>query len=244
MVTAEEREVLLAAAFVELSDTLVADFDVLDFLHGLANHCVALLDVDAAGLMLADASGTLHVAASSTERVRLLELFELQNQEGPCLESFRSGQMVDEKDVSANGRQRWPVFGAEAAAAGFGSVVALPMRLRGQTIGALNLFRRSTGGLAADDQRLGQAMADVATIAILHERGSRHREVLARQLQDALDSRIAIEQAKGVLAERQGIHVDEAFRLLRSQARSGGRKLTDVAREIVSAKELGADIDG
>jgi GAF domain-containing protein len=231
------REQRLADAFVELADTLVDDYDVLDFLHGLAGHCVALLDVDAAGLMLADPSGLLRVAASSNEEVRLLELFELQNEDGPCLECFLSGRSVEASDLLESERDRWPGFGRAATATGFRSVVALPLRLREETIGALNLFRVAPGALLSEDRSLAQAMADVATIGILQERGSQRREVLARQLQDALSSRIVIEQAKGVIAERQAVHVDAAFVLLRAWARSHGEPLSEVARRVV-ANEL------
>ena len=235
------RERALAAAFVELADTLVDDYDVLDFLHGLANQCVGILDVDAAGLMLADAGGVLRVAASSSEQVRVLELFELQNEEGPCLECYSSGAPVTDDDLTGTDESRWPRFGPEAAAAGFRSVLALPLRLRSETIGALNLFRSGTGPLATQDQSLAQAMADVATIGILQERGSRHREVLAQQLQTALSSRVVIEQAKGVVAERLGLHVDQAFDVLREHARSHHEKLSETARRVVSRElDLGA----
>ncbi len=231
---ASARERVLANAFVDMADTLVADYDVLDFLHGLAGHCVELLDVDAAGLMLADRGGTLRVAASSTEQVRLLELFELQNEEGPCLECFGRGLPVVEDDIGEDGGTRWPRFGREAVSAGFRSVLAIPMRLRDETIGALNLFRIEPGPLAQEDRSLAQALADVATIGILQERGSRRREVLAQQLQEALTSRIVIEQAKGVIAERLGVHVDEAFEQMRGYARSHGEQLSAVARRVVS----------
>jgi GAF domain-containing protein len=228
------RERLLADAFVEMADTLVDDYDVLDFLHGLAGHCVDLLDVDAAGLMLADRNGTLRIAASSTEQVRMLELFELQNEEGPCLECFGSGSPVSGEDLGDEVAPLWPRFSREAAAAGFRSVVALPMRLRDETIGALNLFRVAPGPIPDSDRSLAQALADVATIGILQERGSRRRELLAQQLQQALTSRIVIEQAKGVIAERLGVHVDQAFQQMRGYARSHGEQLSDVARRVVS----------
>src|SRR5215212_1827635 len=198
------RERQLADAFVELADTLVADYDVLEFLHALAGHCVDLLDVDAAGLMLADRGGVLRVAASSSD--------DLEDGDGT----------------------RWPRFGSEATAAGFRSVLALPLRLRSETIGALNMFRAGAGPLGTVDRSLAQALADVATIGILQERGSQRREVLARQLQEALTSRVVIEQAKGVIAERLGLHVDEAFDLMRSYARSQSEKLSDVADRVVS----------
>ena len=231
----DPREQRLATAFVQMADTLVDDFDVLDFLHRLTQSCLELLPVDAAGLMLADSAGQLRIAASSSERVRLLELFELQNEEGPCLDCYRSGEAVATLDLGSRDQPpgQWPRFSIAAATAGFRSVLALPMRLRTDTIGALNLFRVGTGGLSPDDQSLAQALADVATIGILQERGSRRREVLARQLQEALTSRIVIEQAKGVLAERRGVHVDRAFLVLRDHARSTGIKLSAAAREVV-----------
>ncbi len=238
--TRGSREERLAGAFVDLADTLVDDFDVLDFLHSLATHCIALLDVDEAGLMLADGSGRLVVAASSTEQVRLLELFEVQNDEGPCLDCYASGEPVIVEDLAADQPPTWPRFGAEATAAGFRSVVALPLRLRNETIGALNLFRADPGPLVERDRSLAQALADVATIGILQERGSSRRELLARQLQEALSSRIVIEQAKGVLAERAGVHVDAAFQLLRGYARSHGLQLSEVARRVV-ARDLDLD---
>jgi transcriptional regulator with GAF, ATPase, and Fis domain len=234
------REQLLTDAFVDLADTLVDDYDVLDFLHGLAAHCIAMLDVDEAGLMLADPAGRLRVAASSTEGVRLLELFEVQNDEGPCFECFGSGRPVSAEDLDGDPPPQWPRFGPEALALGFHSVVALPLRLREESIGALNLFRMSPGALGAEDLSVAQALADVATIGILQERGSRRRELLARQLQGALNSRIVIEQAKGVLAERAGVHVDAAFELLRGYARRNGVALSEVARRVV-AREIDLD---
>jgi transcriptional regulator with GAF, ATPase, and Fis domain len=231
---APDREQRLAAAFVELADTLVADFDVLDFLHVLTTHCVNLLDVDAAGLMLADHSGQLRVAAASTQRARLLELFELQNEEGPCLDAFASGQAVLASDLGGTGDPgTWPRFSPESREAGFQSVAALPLRLREVTIGALNLFRRAPTSLRPAEQQLAQALADVATIGILQERGVRQQETVARQLQNALDSRIVIEQAKGVIAERTGLDMHESFRILRNAARSRNKKLSEVATLIV-----------
>jgi GAF domain-containing protein len=231
---AVDREQRLAAAFVELADTLVADFDVLDFLHVLTTHCVNLLDVDAAGLMLADHSGQLRVAAASTQRARLLELFELQNEEGPCLDCFVSGQAVLASDLGGtDDLGTWPRFSPESRAAGFQSVAAVPLRLRDETIGALNLFRKAPSALQPSELKLAQALADVATIGVLQERGVRQHEVLAHQLQSALDSRVVIEQAKGVIAERAGLDMDESFRMLRNAARSRNKKLSEVATLIV-----------
>ncbi|TKG59274.1 GAF and ANTAR domain-containing protein [Prauserella endophytica] len=226
------REQLLASTFVSLADTLVADFDVIDFLHTLATRSVELLNVDAAGIMLADGKGGLHVMASSTEEARLLELYELQNNEGPCLDCYRSGRPVARDDQSAM-RQSWPAFTKELQGLGFHSAQALPMRLRDQTIGALNLFRLQPGQLNQADLSLGQAMADVATVGLLQERAIAASELLATQLQTALASRVQLEQAKGVLAQRAGLPMDEAFQVMRAYARSHNRRLSDVAAQII-----------
>lgn len=226
------REHLLATTFVDLADTLVANFDLIDFLHTLATRSVELLDVDAAGIMLADPQGGLHVMASSAEEVRLLELYELQNNEGPCLDCYRSGRPVARDDLSAM-RTSWPAFTEQLQGLGFHSAQALPMRLREETLGALNLFRAEPGLLSEADLRVGQAMADVATVSLIHERTIAASELLATQLQTALTSRVQLEQAKGVLAERVGLRMDEAFEVMRSYARGHNRKLTDVAGQII-----------
>lgn len=227
------RVQLLAETFVELADTLVAEFDPVDFLHVLATRCVELLDVDAAGLMLADDDARLRFAASSSEKVRILELMELQNEEGPCLDCFRSGEPVLATDLESEAGPIWPRFKRDCLAAGFRSSVALPMRLRDETVGALNLFRTVAHPLSAEHRALGQALADIATIGILQDRGVRRRDLLARQLQSALNTRVVIEQAKGVLVEREQVELDAAFNLLRHVARSRRRLLADVARDIV-----------
>lgn len=231
------REQRLAGVFVELADTLVADFDVIDFLHTLTERSVELLHADAAGLILVDPQGQLQVLASTTDQARVLELFELQNSQGPCLDCFRSGQPVVNVDL-AEVVTRWPSFEAATTAAGFRSVHALPLRLRGQVIGAMNLFCRDRSSLTDDDVSVGQALADVATIGLLQERTVRHGEIVAEQLQAALNSRILIEQAKGVLAERSGIDVDEAFAVLRAYARSNGSQLSAVATAVISGSVI------
>jgi transcriptional regulator with GAF, ATPase, and Fis domain len=223
---------LLSETFVELTDTMVADFDVIDFLHVLTDRSVQLLDVSAAGLLLADPRGELRVVAASSEAARLLELFQLQNDQGPCLDCFRVGQPVTAADLTA-AAQRWPRFAAAAQQAGFAAVQALPMRLRDQVIGALNLFRASPGAFPPADIRVGQALADVATISLLHERSMRHSDALNEQLQTALNSRVVIEQAKGKLAERLGLDMDQAFRLLRAEARNRNLRLSDLAQALV-----------
>ena len=236
MSTGQDREQMLVATFVELADTLVADFDVVEFLHGLADRCVRLLNVEAAGLMLADQRGSLRVIASSSEQARLVELFQLQHEEGPCLECYQTGRPVAEENLATAAR-RWPAFAPAAAGAGFAAVQALPMRLRDEVIGAMTLFLAVPGGLDETGLRVGQALADVATIGLLQERNFRHQEVLAEQLQGALNSRVAIEQAKGMLAERLNLDMEQAFELLRDQARAQGRRLAQLAAAVASGAE-------
>jgi GAF domain-containing protein len=225
---------LLSDTFVDLADTMVADFDVIDFLHLLTDRTVALLAASAAGVVLADPRGELRVAAASSEEAGLLELFQLQNDQGPCLECFRTGRPVTAAGL-AGPDLRWPRFARAATRAGFATVEALPMRLRDQVIGALNLFRAEPGPFNPADLRIAQALADVATIGLLHERNVRRRETVAEQLQAALNSRVVIEQAKGKLAERLSIDMDRAFTMLRDYARNANLHLTDVARDFVTA---------
>src|ERR1700722_15025322 len=228
---------LLSETFVELTDTMVADFDVIDFLHVLTDRSVQLLEVSAAGLLLADPRGELRGVAASSEAARLLELFQLQSDQGPCLDCFRAGQPVDSGDLAA-AAQRWPRFAPAAQQAGFAAVQALPMRLRDQVIGALNLFRASPGALPPADVRVGQALADVATISLLHERSMRHSDTLNEQLRTALNSRVIIEQAKGKLAERLSIDTDQAFSILRSAARNRNLRLADLAQAFIDGTDL------
>jgi GAF domain-containing protein len=226
---------LLSETFVELTDTMVADFDIIDFLHVLTSRSVELLDAAAAGLLLADPRGELRLVAASSEAARLLELFQLQADQGPCLDCFRSGQPVTATDLGTD--QRWPRFATAAGQAGFTAVHALPMRLREQVIGALNLFRATPGAFDLASMRIGQALADVATIGLLHERSMRRSDTLNEQLQAALNSRVVIEQAKGKLAERLGIDVNQAFTLLRDQARNRNQRLSDLARSFVDGTQ-------
>ena len=226
----------LADAFVELADTMVADFDVIDFLHTLTERSVQLLDASAAGVLLADPRGELRLVAASTEAARVLELFQLQNDQGPCLDCFRTAQPVAAPDLTTV-QQRWPRFAPAARQAGFAAVQALPMRLREQVIGALNLFRAGPGAFATADIRVGQALADVATIGLLHERGMRRNDTLNEQLQTALNSRVVIEQAKGKLAERLGLDMGQAFSLLREFARARNRRLSELAQALVDGTE-------
>jgi transcriptional regulator with GAF, ATPase, and Fis domain len=227
---------LLSETFVELTDTMVADFDVIDFLHVLTDRSVQLLDVAAAGLLLADPRGELRVVAASSEAARLLELFQIQSDQGPCLDCFRAGQPVTAADLAAEAA-RWPRFVPAARHAGFSAVQALPMRLRDQVIGALNLFRASPGAFPPADVRVGQALADVATISLLHERSMRHSDTLNEQLQTALNSRVIIEQAKGKLAERLGLDMNHAFSLLRDHARARNLRLSDIAQAVIDGTQ-------
>ena len=237
------REALLARTFVRLADNLVADFDVVDLLTLLADSCVDVLDIAAAGIMLAGPDGSLRVTASSTETMRLLELFEIQAQEGPCFDCYRTGQALADGDL-ATASDRWPRFAPEALAKGFHSVDAVPMRLRGNVIGALNLFHDERGGMSATDLEAAQAFADIATIAILQHRAALEAQVLNDQLNHALNSRIVIEQAKGIVAEREHLDMDQAFVMLRSHARNRNRRLADVAAEVIAGTLAPAELQG
>ncbi len=232
------REAALLDAFVRLTDTLVADFDILDLLHGLTVDCVVLFPATAAGLLVSDESGTLQLVASSSEAARLVELFQLQSDEGPCLDCYRSGEPVSAPDLPAAGR--WPRFTVWAAEQGFRSVHAVPMRLRGQIIGALNLFGAERGPLPPDDMRVAQALADAATITVLQERTLHAQHAVAARLQATLRRRAVVEQAKGVLAEVGGLDMGAAFTRLREHARATHQPLTELAHSIVS-RESGTD---
>ena len=227
-----DRDELLTDTFVTLADTLVDTYDVIDFLQILAERCVALLDVSAAGIMLADTDGRLRHAACSSEQMRLVELFELQIEEGPCFDAY-AGPCAVRCDSREEAERRWPRFAPNAFDGGFIAMSAVPMRLRTDVLGALNLFSSAPRSLSDGDLRVAQAMADIATIGILQERVIRDGRTSTSHLQVALDSRVVIEQAKGIIAERNKVTVDDAFALLRAFARNHNRLLSETAGQVV-----------
>jgi hypothetical protein len=229
------RERAVSQAFVALADTLVDDYDIIDLLDQLIAHSVTLLAADAAGIMLGDPHRQLRVVAASSEDAKLMELLQLQNEQGPCMDCYRTSAPVSVPDLAD--ATQWPAFTTAVAQAGaFRSVHALPLRLRREAIGALNLFHHTPGPLPPADLALGQALADVATIGILQERAIRHGEVLNEQLQTALTSRVVVEQAKGVLAQHHGISMDAAFDQLRRYARAHSLRLVNVARQLATRR--------
>jgi GAF domain-containing protein len=226
------READVVRSLVDMADTLINDYDVIDLLTGLADRCVRLLGISAAGVMLASAGGELRLVASSSEAMRVLELFELQAQEGPCLDAFSTGERVEHENLRA-GTGRWPRFATVAVEAGFQSAFALPLRLRERTIGALNLFSVEQTPMNEADVLVARAFADLAAISVLQQRASLEHQRLNEQLTRALTSRITIEQAKGVLFERARVDMDQAFARLRSYARNHNLRLTDVAQALI-----------
>lgn len=236
MTTAPSRERWLADTFIEFADTLVDDFDLVDFLGLLVERTVELLDAAEVGLVLRDESGTLTAMASSSERMRALELLELQADEGPCLDAIEQRRVVPPTVLDEAADRRWPRFAPAARLAGYRLVLALPMHLRDRSLGAVNVFLAHDAVPHSDDLAVAQALADAATVGILQQRARGDLSVLAEQLEHALESRVAIEQAKGMIAEQLGIDVAEAFQRLRSMARRGRRPLTDVAREVVDRR--------
>ncbi len=239
-VSVDGHQLRLVRALVGFADTLVSDYDVVDLAQSLVQTCVDLLGVDAAGLMLSDQHGELAVLASSDAQTRALELFQLQSHQGPCLECFKTGQPISVADLATQ-RQRWPQFTPTAHEHGYAAGDALPLRLRDEVIGALNLFRTTPGQLAELDRQVAQALADTATIGILHERAIQYHGTVVEQLQTALNSRIVIEQAKGILAERGRLSTTEAFTRLRAHARTHHIRLSDLAAA-VATRDLDPDI--
>ncbi len=234
--TSRERRV--TSTLVDLADTLVAGYDDVEMFYNLVEGCTEVLPIDHAGLMLTDAAGDLHVMAATSEVTHLIELLQIQNEQGPCLDAFRSGQVVESGPITGpEAQERWPELSKAASDAGFGSITALPMRLRDRILGALNLFRVAPEPLSRDDLAVGQAFANIATISILQARATDDAREIIDQLQRALDTRVVIEQAKGYIAQFSQITMDQAFNRIRGYARSNNLLLRDVASGIV-AREL------
>lgn len=240
------RETKLSVAFVKLADTLIADYDVVDLLHTLVDECTALVGTESGGLMIADTSGQLQLVASTSEQADFVEIMQLNAGSGPCLDCYATGTPVAVSDIEVSGK-KWPEFRAAALQQGFRSMNATPLRLRGQVIGTMNLFSTRVVELSEADAALVQALADVATIGILQERLIRESSIISEQLQRALDSRILIEQAKGVLSQIGSMDMDEAFRALRTYARNHNLSLRLVAEgvtnrtlDVLSPESIGA----
>ncbi|MGC8513617.1 MAG: ANTAR domain-containing protein [Acidimicrobiales bacterium] len=221
-------------ALVSMADVLVEDFDVVDMLTGLARRCVDLLGMSAAGVMIADPTSTLHVIASSSEEMRVLELFELQSEQGPCVDAYLTGEIVHHQVLRTSPETSWPLFSQVALDAGFHAVSALPLRLRDTTIGALNLFSTGRTPMTTGESVVARAFADLATISIIQHRSTDQLQRINDQLSHALNSRILIEQAKGIIAERANIDLQEAFNRLRRYTRDHNLRLTDVASAAVA----------
>ena len=230
----------MCRAFVRFAGSLATDFDVVELLDGLAGSCVELLDLAVAGLMIADPHGRTRVIATSAEQSEVLELLELQHDSGPCPDARRDGVLVQAL-TAAEQEQRWPLLAAALRARDLGPVYALPMRLRGETVGALNLFCHPGPGIAEADLELAQALADVATVAMVQYRAIRAGQPPAEYLQAALHSRIAIEQAKGLVAEHAGLDMDGAFVMLHAHARRTATPLSQLCIALV-ARQLPVDV--
>ncbi|MFG6503799.1 GAF and ANTAR domain-containing protein [Microbacterium sp. P05] len=224
------RDARLSAAFLKVADTLVDDYDVVDLLDTLVQECTVFVGSDAGGLLIADADGWLQLIASTNEEAEFVEIIQLNAGEGPCVDAYKTGVGVTVPDLSEN--NQWPAFSAEALKQGFRSMHAFPMRLRGETIGAMGLFSVTTGELSESDVAVAQSLADVATIGILQERSLRDTTMVADQMQRALDSRVLIEQAKGVIAAQTGVNMHTAFAILRDYARNNQLKLGAVAERV------------
>jgi len=232
------REKELVETFVELADTMVTGYDIVDLLHRLVIRCAHTLNVAGVGILIPDADGTLEVVASTSERSQLISLLQLSEDQGPCLDAYRLGEPVTVSDI-AGIRERWPRFAGAAGELGYRWMHAIPLRLREDVIGSLNLFGDQPGALTPDDALAARGLADIATIGILHERAFREADLARQQLQHALNSRVVIEQAKGILSHLHNIDMDAAFLLLRERARSNHEKLSDVARHVVNDVTVG-----
>lgn len=230
---ARTREQQLVETFVTLTDTLVSDYDIVDLLQSLVDNAIELFDASAAGIMLTDNLDELEVVASTSERSGFIGLMQLEAGEGPCVEAFTSGRTVSVESPEQM-QIRWPRFAAASADLGYASVHCTPLRLRGTTIGSMNLFRETSGELNTQDAVALRALTDVATISILQHRAVEQADLVQTQLQHALDSRVVVEQAKGFLANTHQVDMETAFTMLRSYARSHQARIADTARDVVA----------
>lgn len=230
-----DREHGVTEAFVRLANSLVGEFDMIELLSGLTTECAQLLDIASAGLLLADERGVLHVVAASSEATRLLEIYQLQRDEGPCLDCFHSGRPVSVADLEEH-RTRWPHFVEVATSAGFASVHAVPMRLRTNVLGALGLFGTTTGGLDDEDLELAQALAHVASIALVNGSAPVDSTAIGAALSSTLRSRATLEQAKGLLSYAGNVDMDQAFTVMRSYSRDNSVALSVLAESLVHRK--------
>ena len=233
----DAREKLTTAAFIEVANALASDYDVGEFLHMLVGRCSEALNSDAVSVLLEAQEGTLQLAAATSERMRELEDLEIRLGQGPCVETYRQGAPVSAGDMRKE-QDRWPATAPKAMEIGLLAVNAFPLKVDGDSVGAFNVYREAAGALSDEELRLTQAFADVATVGILRDRKVSEAERRAEQLQGALDSRVLIEQAKGVLAERQGISTELAFDMIRRYARNHHRKLRGVCQQIIAGDEV------
>lgn len=227
------REHRLVDAFVTLTDTLVAEYDVVELLQSLVDNATDLFDASAAGIMLANPTQQLEVIVSTSERSNLIGLMQLEAGEGPCVEAFTTGAAVSVANADEM-RRRWPRFAAASELAGYASVHSIPLRLRDTTLGSMNLFRETPGELNEEDAIAARALTDVATISILQQRSVDHATLAQEQLQRALNTRVVIEQAKGFISHTHQVDMDTAFQLLRQHARSHQQPLAELARAVVA----------
>lgn len=230
--SAMRREDDIVRTMLRLADTMVADYDELELLKDLVDSCVRILDADTAGIALGRGDRLGFVIATS-EDMKTIGLFQAEQQQGPCLSAYRSCETVHSADLEADGHERWPTWTPRALELGFRSAEAFPMQLRGEAIGALNVYASRKRRLNDRDRLVGRAFADMATIGLLRERASVQDRIVRGQLQRALDSRVVIEQAKGILLQRHGITPQEAFDRLRRHARSHQQKLAETCRAVI-----------
>jgi len=237
----DTRERDIIHAFVGLSNELVDGYDIVDLLTDWTENCARLLDVAAAGLLIADGRGVLHLIAASSEGTHYLEVFQLQRDQGPCLDCYHTGAAVSVPDLAAESH-RWPEFARVAESVGFASVHAVPMRLRDTVLGTFGLFGNAPGSLNESDSALAQALVHVASVALVNERSASDRQLVNAQLQHALTSRIVLEQAKGVLAASGNLEMEDSFTVLRRYARDHGHRLTDIAQRVVDRDIRGQEL--